>query len=153
MIECFTDGACRNNQERINRGGNGFLVVENNQVIHQFTEININTTNNREELKGIINALRYCELHKIKSPVIHLDSQYCRSGITEWVHKWIKNYWMTSSREPVKNQDLWRELIELSNRVQPEYRYIKGHQKVKGKVIDNFNNVIDALINETLDKI
>ena len=35
-------------------------------------------------------------------------------GITEWIHKWLKNNWQTSKKEDVKNKELWIELYELS---------------------------------------
>jgi ribonuclease HI len=58
---------------------------------------------------------------------ITTDSQYLKNGITSWIHKWKKNGWLTSTREPVKNRDLWEVLDALSQRHQIGWHWVKGH--------------------------
>ena len=58
---------------------------------------------------------------------IYTDSQYVRLGITEWVHKWIKNNWQTSKKEPVKNKELWIQLYELTNQFEIKWIWVKAH--------------------------
>jgi ribonuclease HI len=58
---------------------------------------------------------------------IYTDSQYVRLGITEWVHKWIKNNWQTSKKEPVKNKELWMQLYELTNQFEIKWIWVKAH--------------------------
>ena len=56
------------------------------------------------------------------------DSQYLVKAMTVWKYGWIKNRWMNSKKEPVKNKDLWLELIRLSKSHQIEWIWIKGHE-------------------------
>ena len=69
------------------------------------------TTNNRMELQAAIQVLR--ALNRPCAVEIHTDSDYLRQGITAWIHGWKRNGWRTSTKEPVKNRDLWVELDEL----------------------------------------
>ena len=69
------------------------------------------TTNNRMELLAVIEALQ-----SLAQPVkarVYTDSQYVQKGISEWIHNWKKRGWKTSTKEPVKNEDLWRRLDAL----------------------------------------
>ena len=58
---------------------------------------------------------------------IYTDSQYVRLGITEWIHKWIKNNWQTSKKEPVKNKELWMQLYELTKSYKIKWIWVKAH--------------------------
>lgn len=83
------------------------------------------TTNNRMELRAAIEGLR--ALKKPCRVVIHTDSQYLRKGITQWIHNWRRNGWRTASKKPVKNQDLWRELLEVMKPHDVRWEWVKGH--------------------------
>jgi ribonuclease HI len=83
------------------------------------------TTNNRMELLAAIMGLR-----ALKRPCrvrIHTDSIYVRDGITRWVHNWQRNGWRTSDKKPVKNADLWQQLIEAAAPHEIEWQWVKGH--------------------------
>lgn len=83
------------------------------------------TTNNRMELQAAIEALRL-----LREPCVidfHTDSQYVRQGISSWVAGWKRNGWRTSTKQPVKNADLWRELDALAARHQMQWHWVKGH--------------------------
>lgn len=83
------------------------------------------TTNNRMELQAAIEALRI-----LREPCViefHTDSQYVRQGISSWVASWKRNGWRTSTKQPVKNADLWRELDALAARHQMQWHWVKGH--------------------------
>jgi ribonuclease HI len=58
---------------------------------------------------------------------IHIDSQYVRRGITEWIKKWKSNGWKTADRKPVKNADLWRELDALMKVHDITWHWVRGH--------------------------
>ena len=62
------------------------------------------------ELLAAIRALQ--ALKRPCSVDLHTDSVYVRDGITKWVHGWQRNGWRTSDKKPVKNEELWRELLE-----------------------------------------
>ncbi len=121
MIKIYTDGSCLKNP-----GNGGWAAVINlNGKIIKISGSEKNTTNNRMELIAPINALKKIDKHK--KVEIYTDSQYVKLGITEWIHKWIKNNWLTSKREPVKNKDLWVELYNLTNKFDIKWHWVKAH--------------------------
>lgn len=85
------------------------------------------TTNNRMELMACIVALR--QLKKVDTPVtLFSDSSYVVNGIRKgWAKKWQKNGWLKADKKPVMNQDLWSELLELSENLQVSFHWVKGH--------------------------
>ena len=121
MITIYTDGSCLNNP-----GNGGWAAIINvNDEIKKISGCVKDTTNNKMELMAPIKALQ--EL-KEKQPIkIYTDSQYVRLGITDWVHKWIKNNWQTSKREPVKNKELWMQLYELTSYYDVKWIWVKAH--------------------------
>jgi ribonuclease HI len=83
------------------------------------------TTNNRMELLAAIRGLE--ALKKPCRVQLHTDSIYVRDGITRWVHKWQRNGWRTSDKKPVKNAELWQELIAAAQPHRIDWRWVKGH--------------------------
>lgn len=120
-IEVFTDGSCLGNP---GPGGYG-VVLRYNGHTKELSCGYFMTTNNRMELMAAIAALE-----SLKAPcdvTITTDSQYVRKGITEWVAGWKRNKWMTSKKEPVKNQDLWVRLDALCQAHKVQWLWVKGH--------------------------
>lgn len=134
-IEIFTDGACKGNP---GTGGWGALMVSGPHKKELFGGER-NTTNNRMELKAVIEALlslkRPCKI------IVHTDSQYVQKGISEWIHGWKARGWKTAAREPVKNVDLWQALDQAQALHSIEWRWVKGHAGHEG------NERADALAN------
>jgi len=120
-VEIFTDGACKGNP---GRGGWGALLLAGGHKRELFGG-ELNTTNNRMELKAVIEALsllkRPCEV------IVHTDSQYVQKGISEWIHGWKVRGWKTAAKEPVKNVDLWQALDAAQAMHRIEWRWVKGH--------------------------
>ena len=120
-VEIYTDGACKGNP---GLGGWGALMIAGEHRKEIFGGER-NTTNNRMELKAVIEALgalkRPCEV------VIHTDSQYVQKGISEWIHNWRLRGWKTAAKEPVKNADLWQALDAAQAQHKVEWRWVKGH--------------------------
>jgi ribonuclease HI len=58
---------------------------------------------------------------------VHTDSQYVQKGISEWIHGWKRRGWKTAGKQPVKNEDLWRELDRLAAQHKIEWIWVKGH--------------------------
>ena len=83
------------------------------------------TTNNRMELLAAIEALS--ALNQPCAVEFHTDSNYLRDGITKWLHGWKRNGWRTKTRQPVKNEDLWRGLDAAVKRHQVKWNWVKGH--------------------------
>jgi ribonuclease HI len=134
-VEIYTDGACKGNP---GRGGWGALLIADGHKKELFGG-EPNTTNNRMELKAVIEALsalkRPCEV------VVHTDSQYVQKGISEWIHGWKARGWKTAAKEPVKNVDLWQALDAAQAAHAIQWRWVKGHAGHDG------NERADALAN------
>jgi ribonuclease HI len=121
FVEIFTDGACRGNP-----GPGGWAaLLRIGEKEREISGGEAHTTNNRMELRAAIEAL-----NALKRPCrveIHTDSNYVRDGITKWIHGWNRNGWRTADKKPVKNAELWQELIEAAQRHQVEWHWVKGH--------------------------
>ena len=130
ILKIYTDGACSGNP---GPGGWGAVMIWNG-VTKEISGFEADTTNNRMELKAAIEGIKAV---KRSVPIqIYTDSQYVKRGITEWIKKWQFNNW---NNNKVLNQDLWKELLELSQAYQIEWRWVKGHST------DILNNSADAL--------
>jgi ribonuclease HI len=142
MIKIYSDGACKGNP---GVGGWGALLVHNGQTIEIF-DGELETTNNRMELKAVIEALNH--VTSMNDDIqIYTDSSYVQKGIQEWIHNWKKNGWRSSNKKPVKNQDLWQELDTLNSSLKVEWFWVKGHAGHPG------NERADFLANEGVKKI
>ncbi len=139
-ITIYTDGACRGNP---GPGGWGAWLRNGNKE-KKIKGFSSQTTNNRMELTAAIMALN--ELKTISQVELFTDSIYVQKGITEWLTGWKKKNWRTSSRKPVKNEDLWKELDELSSRHDVEWKWVRGHSGDEG------NELADTLANEAIDE-
>lgn len=126
-------------------GGWGAILMFND-IKKEISGGNENTTNNIMEITAVIEALKL-----LKKPCvvnIYSDSAYVVNAFTNgWIYNWIKNNWRTSSKEPVKNKELWQEL----------YNFTKIHKitfiKVKGHSDNQFNNRCDELARNEIVKV
>ena len=120
-VYIYTDGACKGNP---GVGGWGALLrygQHEKELLGGAAE----TTNNRMELTAVIEALR--ALKRSSRVQICTDSQYVKNGMESWIEGWKKNGWQTTSKQPVKNADLWRELDTLVQQHQVTWTWVKGH--------------------------
>ncbi|MBF4459696.1 ribonuclease HI [Pseudoclavibacter sp. VKM Ac-2867] len=141
-VVMYTDGACKGNP---GPGGWGVWLRSGDHERELFGG-ELNTTNNRMELKAVIEGLG--ALKKPCSVALYLDSQYVRKGITEWITGWKAKGWKTASKQPVKNAELWKELdalVEDSGHT-IEWRWVKGHSGDVG------NERADMLANKGVDQ-
>ncbi len=106
----YTDGACKGNP---GAGGWGAHLIFCDGATQDLYGGEADTTNNRMELMGAIQALKHSP-HELKLE-IWTDSSYVKNGITEWIANWKKRGWKTANKKPVANQDLWQQLDELNN--------------------------------------
>ncbi|MFM2099513.1 MAG: ribonuclease, partial [Pseudomonadota bacterium] len=83
------------------------------------------TTNNRMELLAAIRGLQ--ALNRPCRVTLVTDSVYVKDGITKWIHGWQRNNWRTAARQPVKNVELWQELLEAVKPHRIEWTWVKGH--------------------------
>jgi ribonuclease HI len=120
-VEVFTDGACKGNP---GPGGWG-AILRMGPHEKEMSGSDPQTTNNRMEMTAVIKALNAliepCEV------TLYTDSKYVIEGITKWVHGWKRNGWVNASKQPVRNADLWHELIEAAQRHQMNWQWVRGH--------------------------
>ena len=140
-VEIYTDGACRGNP---GPGGWGALL-RYGDVDKQLHGGELLTTNNRMELKAVIEALS--ALSKPCKVTLTSDSTYVLKGISEWLPNWKKRGWRTAGKKPVKNGDLWKTLDDLAEMHEIEWHWVKGHS---GHIE---NELVDQLANRGIDEL
>ena len=127
MIHIYSDGGCSGNP---GPGGWAYLIIKNGEeILIEKWGAEEATTNNRMELMAVIESLKELKTMGDAPGKISLftDSQYVQKGITEWIHKWKRNFWRTSDKKPVKNQDLWQHLDALAAEFPINWVWVKGH--------------------------
>lgn len=130
----YTDGACSGNP---GPGGWGSILMmgENRKEISGGKK---DTTNNVMELTAVIEALKL-----LKRPCkvdLYSDSAYVVNAFLQnWILGWIKNGWKNSSKEEVKNKELWQELFSLTKIHDVTFHKVKGHAD------NEYNNRCDEL--------
>ena len=140
-IEVFTDGACRGNP---GPGGWGVLLIIDGKESSLFGGEK-DTTNNKMELTAAIKAL---EVFKQESKLsLTTDSTYVKDGITKWLDNWKVKNWVTASKKPVKNKDLWIKLDQLNARHKVSWKWVKAH------VGHRENEIADMLANKGIDEL
>ena len=133
-VTLYTDGACSGNP---GPGGWG-AILEFNGVEKELSGGEANTTNNRMELTAVIQGLQ-----ALKEPCIvelYSDSKYVIDGLSKgWAASWRKNGWRKADKKPALNPDLWEKLLNLVEKHELGYHWVKGHA-------DNpYNNRCDQL--------
>lgn len=125
----YTDGSCLRNPD----GPGGWAAVVLDLDMNKITELHggaPSTTNNRMELTAAIGAMSYAAPGATVD--LYTDSQYLKNAFTKnWLAGWKRKGWVTASREPVKNQDLWRELDALYSERKIRFHWVKGHVGVE----------------------
>src|SRR5436305_3415846 len=120
-VQVIADGACLGNP-----GPGGWAaVLRFNGLKKEIWSSEKQTTNNRMELSAAIEGLKAlkepCEVEVIT------DSEYLKNGITQWMPNWKRRNWMTASKTPVVNRDLWEELDALTQTHKVTWSWTKGH--------------------------
>ena len=141
-VTIYTDGACSGNP---GPGGWGALLMYKGTK-KEISGGKENTTNNVMELTAVIEGLKLLKYPcKVK---LYSDSAYVVNGFNQkWIYGWIKNGWKNSSKEPVKNKELWQELYDLTKVHEVEFIKVKGHADNK------FNNRCDELARKAIKEI
>ena len=125
-LVAYTDGACSGNP---GPGGWGVLLqaFSDGRVVKERELSNGErlTTNNKMELRAAIAALEI--LDRTSEITIITDSKYVMNGIQTWLAGWKKNNWKTTSKKPVKNEELWKRLDLLCEQHKVNWDWVKGH--------------------------
>lgn len=120
-VMMYSDGSCLHNP---GPGGYGVILRYRGHEKELTAGYKL-TTNNRMELRAVIAGLQ-----QLKEPcrvTVCTDSQYVKNGITSWIKSWKRNGWRTSTKAPVKNQDLWQLLDQECLRHEVSWTWVKGH--------------------------
>lgn len=121
-VEIFTDGACSGNP---GPGGYGVILRAGGHE-KELSGGDLNTTNNRMELLGVITGLE--ALKRPCKVILTTDSKYVVDSVTKgWVYGWRKKGWKKSDNQPALNVDLWERLLPLLENHQVEFKWVKGH--------------------------
>lgn len=127
-VALYTDGAARGNPD--GPGGYGAVLqyVDGKGILHEreFSAGYKKTTNNRMELMAVIVGLE--ALTKPCHVRVTSDSKYVTDAFNQnWIAGWQKNNWKTSGRQPVKNEELWKRLLQAMRPHEVEFIWVKGH--------------------------
>jgi ribonuclease HI len=141
MIDIYTDGSCLGNP---GNGGWAFLVKKND-IISSRSGFVLNTTNNQMELTAAIKAIEFIDTNDVIN--LLTDSNYVKNGITSWIKNWKINNWKNSSKQPVKNKDLWERLDELNSTKSVNWQWVKAHST------NNYNNQVDLLARQSAESL
>ena len=159
FVKIYTDGAARGNPE--GPGGYGTVLqhVDSKGQLHEreFSAGYKKTTNNRMELMAVITGLE--ALNKTCEVEIISDSKYVTDAFNQhWVDGWLKRGWKNSSKEPVKNIDLWQRLLRAKAPHQVTFTWVKGHaghpenercDRLATTAADG-NNLLDDIVGEVV---
>lgn len=160
-IELYTDGGCRENGQNIDApGGIGCaLLIPNQQPIFFKEKLNFKpNTNNKAEIYAVIKGLdllyknyKFVESFAREELIIYSDSAYMINSITNWIKGWRANGWITASKTPVKNKELWQTLDNMIDGLKNffDIKFVK----VKGHAGNQWNEKCDQLANEAMDEI
>jgi ribonuclease HI len=120
-VEIATDGACKGNP---GPGGWGVLL-RSGATEKELSGGEALTTNNRMEMTAAIRGLE--ALKRPARVTLSTDSRYVMDGLTKWIAGWQRNGWKTADKKPVKNADLWQELLAAAKPHRIEWVWVKGH--------------------------
>ncbi len=140
-VMIYSDGACS-----YNPGPGGWACVlryrGNQKELSGFVE---ETTNNRMELTAAMQGL--LALREKCNVSIYTDSAYIHNAFEKgWIIAWQNNGWRTAAKKPVENQDLWKEILNLTKNHNVKWYKVKGHAN------DELNNLCDKLAREQIKK-
>jgi ribonuclease HI len=125
-VQIYTDGACSGNP---GPGGWAAVLISGEHRL-EISGYEPDTTNNRMELRSVIEALK--ALRHDCDVDLYSDSSYVVHAFTQhWIESWQRKNWMRTPKDPVLNQDLWKELISYTERHRVTFHLVKGHANNK----------------------
>lgn len=123
-ISIHTKGVCRDIQHQNNQGGYGVTILMNDSTI-KLAQGYAGTDNIRMELRGVIAALM--QLTEPTTIIIHPTAKVLSDTFNEgWITRWQSNGWRKANKKPVRNRDLWQELLSLTQHHKITWTWAKG---------------------------
>lgn len=136
MIEIYTDGSCKGSKV----GAYGFVVASSEGDPLVIVKTEVNTTNQQMEMRAVLEACKYFHEHD-DNIIIYTDSAYVHNCyVQEWWRNWQRNGWKNAKKEPVKNKEIWEELIPFFQQHNIILVKVAGHQG------NHWNEVIDSRV-------
>lgn len=128
-LEVYTDGSLKKLGKKT-FGAWGFIAIRDSNEFYRASGVEMDTTNQRMELSAVLKALKYISTVRRPSEraIIYCDSAYvinCYSQ--EWYNEWLRNGFMTSTKNPVKNIDLWEQIIPYFDNFWYYFSKVPGH--------------------------
>lgn len=121
-ITIYTDGACSGNP---GPGGYGIIILSEKKRQELSGGYKL-TTNNRMELMAVIVGLEQLEIPSIVN--LYTDSKYIVDAVTKgWAKRWRANSWKRNKKDKAMNPDLWEKLLDLCDKHQVEFYWVRGH--------------------------
>ncbi len=140
-IVIHTDGSCHGNP-----GPGGYSAIIQIPPNIQVRGHHPNTTNNQMEMTAVIEGLaRLGQFVGIDGVDVEVrtDSEYVCNGFNKgWLTKWQQNGWLTSGKKAVANQELWEDLLRLTQGPNVTFTHVRGHAG------DPMNRLCDRIANE-----
>ena len=141
-VTIYTDGACSGNP---GPGGWAAVLIYNENK-KEISGAKKDTTNNVMELTAVVEALKLlkypCEVD------LHSDSAYIVNCFNQgWIYNWVRNNWKTTSKEPVKNKEIWEKLYNLTKKHKVNFIKVKGHSD------NELNNRCDELARNAIKEL
>jgi ribonuclease HI len=141
-VTIYTDGACSGNP---GPGGWGSVLIYG-EAKKEISGAKKETTNNEMEITAVLEALKI-----LKEPCevdVYSDSAYVVNTFEKgWIDNWVKSGWKTASKDPVKNVELWKELLELMKKHNVTFHKVKGHSD------NELNNRCDELATSAIKEV
>ena len=141
IVRLYTDGSW---DPKTKHGGWAYLLASNNNVLVAY-DGETPTTNNRMELKAVIEGLNQLQIPSVVQLVC--DSKYVVNGIDMWIAGWRANGWKTARGTAVENVDLWVEIDRLMQIHTIYASWIKAHVKFVQTVKQKANEMVDYFAN------
>lgn len=145
MIKIYTDGSYK---PSTNQGGYASIIIENDKIIQILQYGFKNTTNNRQELYGVLEGLKYFKTPK--DIIIYSDSAYI---VNNYNGNYVYN-WFLEERNDKKNLDLWKQIIDLCKFHNVKFEWVKGHSTNQfNNLADLYSNISAIIINPKDDNV
>lgn len=156
VLHVFTDGACSNNGKKNARASYAVVFPDHNMYNNaQKVPINEPQTNNRGELHACLCALEQANIIDPTGTIkviVYTDSMLLINSMTLWIKTWKRNNWITSTKTPVKNEDLLRKIDNLiSSRNQVSFQHVEAHTK-NTDWKSNYNRMVDEAAKAALNQ-
>ncbi len=137
----YTDGACKNNQNKfIRTAGCGVYFGNNNQLNNISVKLDgPKQTNQVAELTACILAIE--KIIPINEEIIiKTDSMYTINCINTWFDGWKKRGWKKADGKPVDNLELIQKLHNYKTIYNIKFVHVRAHKAEPSKDDPNYND-------------